>query len=204
MFPLDLVPSGPEAVEAFNAIGAAAKGAAKVFSYPELARPTGDGTLCASSREKVGKLCAGEHKGKTRWFFVGEAGEEATIGQDDHSIETLYTFEVDHDWNYVAVVLKEEGHSLLAAYNLKRWMREKKKPAPFFMVNPDPGTIRLSGWSNNQLLRGLDHRPEYLHFLSDGPVLASDKHNKIGWPIEVMREYHFNPLSGESEIHQPE
>lgn len=180
--------------EAMNGVGNAAKGAASVFRVKNRARVV-DGQperLCAgelnSQTERY--LCAiRQPSGETEWRLGGGAMQEMSLGSMGSAGESVADFEIDRQWNYLAVVTAEEGHPFLTVYDLNHWLATLKSPSVLMAVNPYPGGLHLRGWENNFLLSGVIFEKKGLRFDSDGPVLEDENADSNDFPLPEMREF---------------
>jgi len=176
------------------------RGAASVSGPPERARQqhspdgTKDRSLCAASLYlKQQSLCAVHAaNGDMRWLYKDKSGKTHALNAPDKPGEQVYDFEVDRDWYYVAVITAEEGHPLLAVYNLEAWTKSGEQPDPLYVLNPYPGGLHLDGWENNEFLHGLSYRQNGLRFSTDGPVLKGESMHS-NWPLAVSRAFRFDP-----------
>jgi len=127
-----------------------------------------------------------------RWSYYDASGNKHLLGTAESEGETLATFEVDHNWHYVAILTAEEGHPFLGIYDLDKWLASAKKPTPIYALNPYLGTIHIRGWRNNQWLYSPSYGEDGLHFSTNGP--STSKEAATGhWPLEKTRNFRFNP-----------
>jgi len=183
-----------------ESIGETLRGGASVSGPPERARQqhspdsTKDRSLCATSLyHKQQSLCAVHAAdGGMRWLYKDKAGKAHALNVPDEPGEQVYDFEVDRDWDYVAVITAEEGHPFLTVYNLEAWTNSGRQPTPLYVLNPHPGGLHLDGWENNEFLHGLSYRQNGLRFSTDGPVLKGESMHG-NWPLAESRAFRFDP-----------
>jgi len=134
-------------------------------------------------------LCLEHEPGMGKhWWYNDANGEQHPLHAEENESESIDTFEVDRDWQYVAIVSAEEGHPFLAVYDLQAWIDAGKQPPPVFTLNPYPGTVHMIGWANNQLLHALSYGQNGLRFETDGPINQQEAATGV-WPSKEMHAF---------------
>jgi len=177
--------------EAFNGL----RGVGELFNTPERAQrlqkeDKASPVRCATSIHTSKKaLClASQPETDKHWWFNDVNGEKQPLQAPENLAESIDTFEVDRDWQYIAIVSAEEGHPMLAVYDLQTWINTGEQPSAIYTLNPYPGTVHMIGWANNQMLHALSYGQNGLRFESDGPVSAEDAATG-DWPLKEMRDF---------------
>ena len=130
-----------------------------------------DEKLCAAM-DAGSRLCAvKQDEGLIEWRLIQPEKTEEVLGVTGGMAETLAEFQIDPGQNYIALVTAEEGHPMLTVYDLRVWIQQRLRPVALFYLNPYPGYIGLKGWGDEAVNV---HNSKWLHFESDGPVLATD------------------------------
>ncbi len=177
------------------------RGIGELFNYPEHAHRSknADKTSprhCAASIDNLEKTLCLEHESgmEKHWWYSDANGEKHPLQAKENLSASIDTFEVDRDWQYVAIVSAEEGHPMLAVYNLQDWIRTGKQPSPVYIFNPYPGTVHMLGWANNQLLHALSYGKNGLRFETDGPINRQEAATGV-WPTKEMYAFRWDSYS---------
>lgn len=90
-------------------------------------------------------VCAEADRDRVTWWSVAAGRADLSIGiiEDIHGLPLL---QADHSGRYLAVVSAEEGHPLLALYDLQAWLAQGQPPEALYQFDPYPGELHLTGW----------------------------------------------------------